>query len=119
MKVWWYDGEDDRARAPAGAARWSLTIAWAVVVAAIAWGLILASTDGAAGRGVSSHVLVGMAPDTVFRVDACGAAGPVAGSDGLGIVEFRLPAGSCAGGGWVTVAPGAQGVRARCLVRER
>jgi hypothetical protein len=50
MRAWWHDVEDDRAWAPAGAARWSLTIAWAVVVAAIAWGLILASTDGADGQ---------------------------------------------------------------------
>jgi len=118
MKAWWHDaGDATRAWRPAETTRRILTVAW--IVAAVAWVLIFVVFGDADGQEATSHVLVGMTPDAVFRVDACGAAGPVAGSDALGVVEFWLPAGSCAGGGWVTVAPGAQGVRARCLVRER
>lgn len=117
MKAWWRDAEDDRARGPTGTAWWTLTIAWIVVV--VAWVLIFVVCGDADGRGPASHVLVGMTPGATFGVDVCGTPLPPVTSDARGIVEFEPPEGVCPGGGTVTVSRAAQGVRARCHVRER
>lgn len=106
MRAWWMDPDE----APRAGGRAGLL---AVVVLAV----LGIATDAALDP--KPHILVGMAPGAEFGIDACGTPVALEWSDAWGIVEFVPPAGSCAGGGVITVSRATQGVRARCHVRER